>query len=61
LWARRQLTTPAVDGWTSVTAGFDHTCATRTDSTLWCWGSNQYGQLGIGNHTDQDRPRQVTS
>ena len=42
------MTTPAAGGWASVTAGFDHACATRTDSTLWCWGSNQYGQLGLG-------------
>ncbi len=57
----RQVTTPARGGWASITAGGDHTCATRTDSTLWCWGINGNGQLGIGNHTDHDRPRQVTT
>jgi alpha-tubulin suppressor-like RCC1 family protein len=56
----RQVTTPAPDGWATVTAGSDHTCATRTGGVLWCWGYNEYGQLGIGSHTDQDRPRQVT-
>ena len=55
------VTTPAARGWASVTAGFGgHTCATRTGGTLWCWGDNYYGQLGIGNRTGQDRPRQVT-
>ena len=29
---------PRSDGWASVTAGELHTCATRTDGTLWCWG-----------------------
>ena len=57
----RQVTTPATTGWASVTAGGENTCATRTDSTLWCWGNNGDGQLGLGNHTNQDRPRQVTS
>jgi alpha-tubulin suppressor-like RCC1 family protein len=38
--------------WSSVSTGgsndsFDgHTCATKTDHTLWCWGSNNYGELG---------------
>ena len=57
----QQVTTPATDGWASVTAGYDHTCATRTGGTLWCWGDNGNGQLGLGNHTGQDRPRPVTS
>ncbi|MBU1239917.1 hypothetical protein KKF84_03205, partial [Myxococcota bacterium] len=26
-------------------------CATKSDGTLWCWGGNNYGQLGIGNDT----------
>ena len=55
----RQVTTPAPGGWATVTTGAFHTCATRTDGTLWCWGWNITGQLGIGNYTDQDRPRQV--
>jgi len=30
--------------------GDAHTCATRTDGTLWCWGSNWGGQLGNGTN-----------
>jgi len=56
----RQVTTPAAGGWASITAGFLHTCAIRTSGTLWCWGDNENGQLGIGNHTEPDQPRQVT-
>jgi alpha-tubulin suppressor-like RCC1 family protein len=56
----RQVQRPARAGWTLVTAGFPHSCATRTDGTLWCWGDNQYGQLGIGNTSGQDLPQQVT-
>ncbi len=58
--APQQVTTPAAGGWASVTAGNVHTCAIRSDATLWCWGWNGYGQLGIGSTTDQDRPQQVT-
>jgi alpha-tubulin suppressor-like RCC1 family protein len=57
----QQLTTPAASGWASVATGTTHTCATRTDGTLWCWGFNDAGQLGIGSKTEQDLPQQVTT
>ena len=43
-----------------ISATFEHTCATRADGTLWCWGKNDSGELGIGGDTDQELPRQVT-
>jgi len=43
----------------SVDAGSVHTCAILGDSSLKCWGGNAYGQLGIGNNTDQYTPMQV--
>ena len=33
-------------------SGFQHTAAIKTDGTLWTWGRNSYGQLGI-NNTDK--------
>ncbi len=32
--------------WTSMSVGFDHTCAIDTAGGAWCWGRNDYGQLG---------------
>jgi alpha-tubulin suppressor-like RCC1 family protein len=33
----------------SICAGAsEHTCAATDAGTVWCWGSHQYGQLGIG-------------
>lgn len=34
------------DGFFSVFAGQSHTCATKTDMSVWCWGLNAVRQLG---------------
>ncbi len=46
-------------GWESISAGYEHTCAMKTDNTVWCWGSNSYGQLGNGTHSNSNTPLQV--
>ena len=35
---------------TSISTGAKHTVALKNDGTVWNWGNNQYGQLGIGNN-----------
>jgi len=37
--------------WKTISAGYVHTCGIKTDNTLWCWGQNLDGQLGIGSTT----------
>jgi hypothetical protein len=45
--------------WATVSADWGHTCAIRTNGTLWCWGGNNYGQVGIGSVvTPQSTPIQ---
>jgi formylglycine-generating enzyme required for sulfatase activity/alpha-tubulin suppressor-like RCC1 family protein len=39
--------TGAVDDWATVSVGLSHTAAIKRDGTLWTWGSNQHGQLGV--------------
>jgi alpha-tubulin suppressor-like RCC1 family protein len=37
-----------------------HTCGIKDDDTLWCWGSNNRGQLGLGTvGGSQTTPQQV--
>ncbi|MBF0371652.1 MAG: S-layer homology domain-containing protein, partial [Magnetococcales bacterium] len=45
----------------SVSAGYDHSVALKSDGTVWAWGGNKYGQLGDGTNTDQTSPVQITS
>jgi len=33
--------------------------AVKTDGTLWAWGSNNYGQLGLGTTTYYSSPKQI--
>jgi len=41
----------APDGFRSLGLGQYHGCAIRADRTLWCWGRNSDGQVGIGRKT----------
>lgn len=45
--------------WASVVAGNSCTLALKTDGTLWAWGANGNGQLGLGTTTQQAAPVQV--
>jgi alpha-tubulin suppressor-like RCC1 family protein len=45
--------------WAAVTTGYAHTCAVRTSGTLWCWGNNTDGQLGVGDLSYRATPAQV--
>ena len=42
-----------------ITAGDEHTCAHLTDNSVWCWGWNSYGQLGIGSFDSTSYPTRV--
>ncbi|MFP3600247.1 hypothetical protein SB679_26315, partial [Chryseobacterium sp. SIMBA_029] len=45
--------------WKSVSIGFSHTIALKTDGTLWTWGRNNNGQLGDGTTSSKDTPIQI--
>jgi alpha-tubulin suppressor-like RCC1 family protein/endonuclease/exonuclease/phosphatase family metal-dependent hydrolase len=55
-------------GWTTISTGGASTCGikaragtTGPSGTLWCWGLDNYGQLGIGRGAPVHRPHQVGS
>jgi alpha-tubulin suppressor-like RCC1 family protein len=52
------------NNWKQVSCGAYNTAAIKTDGTLWIWGRNDEGQLGINiatNDSTQDRSTPVTT
>jgi alpha-tubulin suppressor-like RCC1 family protein len=50
------MVTGLSSGVAAVATGGEHTCAVKTDGSLWCWGWNQFGQLGDGTKTNRSTP-----
>lgn len=52
----------ALTNWSKVSLSItSHALAIKTDGTLWSWGNNTYGSLGLGNTTNYSSPKQVGS
>lgn len=47
-------------GFVQVSAGRDSTCALHENGEVWCWGTNQEGNLGTGDRSDQATPFHVS-
>jgi alpha-tubulin suppressor-like RCC1 family protein len=42
-----------------VSAGGSSTCAVRSDTSLWCWGKNDDGQLRLSGASDRSTPTEI--
>ena len=47
--------------WKQVSTGAHHTAAIKTDGSLWIWGANNSGQLGINDGSNVPRLTPVTT
>lgn len=56
-----EVVTATATGWSAVAPGERHTCAIANTGELFCWGGNDYGQLGDGTEDAQSAPTQVGS
>jgi len=45
--------------WRHVSAGWNHTAAIKVDGSLWAWGNNENGELGIGNSQPSHYPVRI--
>ena len=45
--------------WVEVSAGANHSCGILDDGSLWCWGNNSSGELGVGDSDQRDMPTRV--
>jgi cysteine-rich repeat protein len=41
----------------AINSGRSHSCARKSDGSLWCWGTNSYGECGDGVELRQGRER----
>ena len=44
----------------AINIGNSATMATKTDGSLWAWGENELGQLGLNDKTPDSSPRQIS-
>jgi len=56
---RPQTTVSGLTGVVQVDAGYNFFCARDGAGEIWCWGINDYGQLGDGTTTNRSAPVQV--
>jgi alpha-tubulin suppressor-like RCC1 family protein len=45
--------------WRAVQCGDSFCCAIRCEADVWCWGRNDYGQLGVGDRAARHTPTRV--
>lgn len=50
---------PALDDVEQLALGGFHTCVRRRGGAVWCWGRNEYGELGDGGVTERATPMPV--
>ena len=50
-----------MSNWSAAAGGFYHTVALKKDGSLWAWGENAYGELGLGNTVNKNVPTRVGS
>ena len=58
-WQNQPVRVGQNNDWIKICAGGNYSLALKSNGTLWAWGENRMGQLGIGNTNDTSVPMQV--
>jgi alpha-tubulin suppressor-like RCC1 family protein len=53
------VTYPSAPSFTALTVGGGHACGLAADGAAYCWGGNQFGQLGDSSQTSRTSPTKV--
>lgn len=48
-----------LDGVVQIVGGDKHMLALKSDGTVWTWGANKYGELGLGDRQARARPARI--
>jgi len=51
----------AATDWLALRTGANRTCAIKSDGRLFCWGFNEWGQLGDGSLIDSHSPTEIVA
>ena len=51
---------PSLSGIVAITSGSLSSYALKNDGTMWAWGYNDYGELGLGDTLHRTSPTQIT-
>ena len=46
-------------GWPAIAAGGYHSVVLKADGSLWAWGCNERGQLGLGDDVNRKVPTRI--
>lgn len=57
----QDINSPVLSNVKRIAAGSLHSIALKTDGTVWAWGRNNYGQLGLADTVDRSTPVLVTN
>lgn len=55
----QQLIEEAPGTWVSISVGIARTCGITLDGRAYCWGANEFGQLGDGTTQQRSRPSPI--
>lgn len=54
-----QVNAPTGVTFSTISTGYDHTCAISSDASAYCWGDNSNGELGDGTNVDRLSPVEI--
>ena len=59
VWRSAPIQIGTATDWEEISTGHRGSSARKTDGTLWTWGWNEYGELGLNDLADRSSPTQV--